>query len=329
MKIRLALLGVMFWCLSGLAVSRALASSPHNSHPSITIISPQNGSVIRGSSIAVHVAVSHFKLVKPKLLQPPYWKTIPLLKGNQGHIHYLLDGKLLLLTGVVTKTSHTWTNVAPGPHTITAYLATSQHAAFPGVPWATSHVTVVSARPGARVGRSQGRPSLKILGVNLRTARSGTTVSVRVAVSHFKLVKPILLPPAAWHTIPLLPGNEGHLHYMLDGSLIMGHDVVAHTVQHWTNVTPGPHTITAYLATSRHQTFPGTPLVQVHVNVPRGSLPGGASRVRVVTLLPKTGGGASSEGPGPGPMMLLGLGLLAVLGLASWGALNRRRQRAQ
>jgi hypothetical protein len=150
-----------------------------------------------------------------------------------------------------------------------------------------------------------------------------------VAVSHFKLVQPILLPPAAWHTIPLLPGNEGHLHYMLDGSLIMGHDVVAHTVQSWTSVTPGMHTITAYLANSRHQTFPGTPLVQVHVSVPRGILPGGASRVRVVTLLPKTGGGANNGDSGPSPMMLLGWALLVALGLAAWVVLSRRRQRVQ
>jgi hypothetical protein len=324
MRIRFALLCVTLWCLAGIATPYALASPPPVAHPSITIISPQNGSVLRGSTITVHVAVSHFKLVKPKLLEPPFWKTIPLLKGNQGHIHYLLDGKLLLLSGVVTATSHTWTNIPPGPHTITAYLATSQHAAFPGVPWATSHVTIVSAKPGARVGPPEATPSLRILGVRTQATGQGTTLSMSVAVSHFRLVKPILLPPSQWNTIPLLPGNEGHLHYMLDGSLILGHDVVARTVQSWTNVTAGPHTVTAYLANSRHETFPGTPLVQVGVVVPRGHLPGGGSKVRVVTLLPKTGGGAGGSTPGPNIVLLLVSAVLIALAVATLRIPKRR-----
>jgi hypothetical protein len=150
-------------------------------------------------------------------------------------------------------------------------------------------------------------------------------LSMRVAVSNFRLVQPILLPPAKWNTIPLLPGNEGHLHYMLDGSLILGHDVVARTVQSWTNVTAGPHTVTAYLANSRHQAFPGTPLVQVSVVVPRGHLPGGGTKVRVLTFLPKTGGGgASSTTPGPNLMALLGWALLFGLAVTCRRVLKRR-----
>jgi len=54
---------------------------------------PSNGTIIRGSSVIIRVTVSNFKLVKPVLLAPPQWKTIPLLKGNQGNIHYELDSK--------------------------------------------------------------------------------------------------------------------------------------------------------------------------------------------------------------------------------------------
>lgn len=116
--------------------------------PSIRITSPANGAVIHGSSVTVQVAVSNFKLVPPVLLPPSKWSTIPLLKGNQGHIHYVLDTprNLVLTRDVVVRTHHTWTHVAAGTHSITAYLATSQHALFPGTQPAVVRVTVLPAQ---------------------------------------------------------------------------------------------------------------------------------------------------------------------------------------
>src|SRR5947209_11345128 len=121
----------------GLAVAAptvTVAGSIPHGKPGIRISSPGNGAVVHGSSVTVRVAVSNFKLVRPILLSPSKWGTIPLLKGNQGHIHYFLDSMatMVLTRDVTTMTSHTWTHVAPGRHTITAYLATSQHAPFPG-----------------------------------------------------------------------------------------------------------------------------------------------------------------------------------------------------
>ncbi|MBV9278811.1 MAG: hypothetical protein JOZ41_01900 [Chloroflexi bacterium] len=136
------------------STSGAMAAKAPRGKPTISITSPRDGTVIHGSTVTMHVAVSNFKLVTPLLLPPAKWTTIPLLKGNQGHIHYLLDGSLVLASGVSVQTVHTWTHLSPGQHTLTAYLATSQHAPFPGAKWAAVHITVASGKAGAPTSRA-------------------------------------------------------------------------------------------------------------------------------------------------------------------------------
>jgi hypothetical protein len=127
------------------AASSVVAAAPPGGKPTITISSPANGATVHGSTVTIHVAISHFKLVPPVLLSPAQWKTIPLLKGNQGHIHYVLDSvaNLVLTRDVTMRLDHTWTHVSPGWHTAIAYLATSQHAPFPGAREASIRVHVV------------------------------------------------------------------------------------------------------------------------------------------------------------------------------------------
>lgn len=153
------------FCLA-LATSPPLLAAPLPSgKPGIRITNLHEGQTIPSSTVTVDVAVSHFKLVPPILLSPSRWKTIPLLKGNQGHIHYVLDSivNMVLTRDVTVRTSHTWTNVKPGEHTVMVYLATSQHALFPGTKTVSVHVIVepqmkaAAQRSAARVKRPAHR----------------------------------------------------------------------------------------------------------------------------------------------------------------------------
>lgn len=273
------------WIVVALALIAALGlSRAHaNGKPSITITSPRDGATIQGSAVTVHVVVRNFKLVKPVLVPPSDWHKIPLLKGDQGHIHYLLDGlgNLVLTRDVVTGTTHTWTNVTPGQHTVTAYLATSQHGPFPGAKASTIHITVKpSAGSGSRSASRAPAPSIAITGHQVKKTNRGVYLRIRVHVSHFKLVPPVLKNP------PMLRGNQGHIHYALDNMMqfIASRNATTALSHPWTNVSPGWHTVIVYLATSQHQLFPGTQPARVQVYIPLGT-----SRLYVAGL-PRTGG---------------------------------------
>ena len=321
MRTRVGLIGfvVCIWTLA--SGSPTLASPPAAGKPSIRIVSPANGATIQGSTVTVKVAVSNFKLVKPVLLPPSKWSTIPLLPGNQGHIHYVLDSlsNLLLTRDVVVQTSHTWTNVAPGKHTIIAYLATSQHAQFPNTRVATVHITVVPAAKPSPARKTVFTPSIQITTVKTKLRPSGMSIVVHVAVSHFTLVKPILRPPSAWSMIPLLPGNQGHIHYVLDSmaNFRLTRDVVPDLVHHWTNVSAGWHTITAYLATSQHQAFPGAQPSSVRIYVPN------SQRVLRIRSLPGTGGASTVHHAPPLIGLLAGFMItIAALGILASAAVR-------
>lgn len=133
MHLRLAAFAVGLTLLLG--APSVLAASSAAGKPNISIVSPRNGAVVHGSRVTVTVRVSNFKLVPPSLKNPP------ILKRNQGHIHYLVDGKLAF-SGVTAAVSHTLTNLSPGRHTLSVYLATSQHIQYPGTQASAIHITV-------------------------------------------------------------------------------------------------------------------------------------------------------------------------------------------
>lgn len=320
---RYLILSVLGCCW--LPLGAVAAAGPPSGKPSIRIVSPANNTVIRGSTISVRVAVSHFKLVPPVLVGPNHWQQIPLLKGNQGHIHYLLDGtaNLVLTRDVVVRLTHTWTNVSPGPHTITAYLANSQHAAFPGADPAIIHVMVKPAQ--TRQARTSpeptqsNTPSITITEHRVERTNGGARLLIRVHVAHFKLVAPVFKNP------PLLPMNEGHIHYALDSvsNFIATKNASAALSHPWLNVSPGRHKVIAYLATSQHQMVPGTRPAVVTIDVPRGAGPQGRT-VLYIGKLPGTGGGGDAV-PGDRGQILFIPYVVACLVLTASLLLVRRR----
>lgn len=114
------------------AVTQAAAAKPSVHITSVSV---------SGSCVTVKVTVSHFKLVQP-VYKPP----IALLKGNQGHIHYTLNGKILPTRDATTKQSHTFCGsaefVKKGVNVVSVYLATSTHTLFPGTTASTKRVMV-------------------------------------------------------------------------------------------------------------------------------------------------------------------------------------------
>lgn len=305
-------------CLWG-ATSIAMAAPP-TGKPSIRIVSPKNNATIVGSTVTVHVDVKNFKLVPPVLVGPNHWHQIPLLKGNQGHIHYLLDGmaNLVLTRDVVTKLTHTWTNVTPGRHSITAYLANSQHAAFPGAAPSVINITV---KPAVHTQAPPANtPSIAITDHKIEQTRDGTRLLVRVRVSHFKLVPPVFTNP------PMLPPTEGHIHYALDSisNFIPTADATTALSHPFTNVSPGRHMLIIYLSTSQHQQVPGTRPATLTIDVPAGKGAHGKTRL-YVGALPTTGGAVEATQTHSSGSPVLLLGLLAGLLLIVLAALTRRR----
>lgn len=127
-----------------IAARTASAAPTAAGKSSITITSPSPGATVQGSTLTVTVKVQNFQLVPPVYINPPK------LSGNRGHIHYVLD-KLANFNArrdAKVALSHTWTNVSPGRHTIIVFLATSQHALFPGTKGVSVTVTVVPRSSG-------------------------------------------------------------------------------------------------------------------------------------------------------------------------------------
>lgn len=148
MKVGLLLCGVVPMITLGSLSSHVLAAGTHTGKPVIIITSPSNGAMIRGSSLTVKVAVHNFRIVAPTLVNPP------ILKGDAGHIHYVLDGlaHFVPTRDVSAQLWHTWDGVTPGRHVITAYLSTSQHVQFPGTKQVS--VAVLVEASGPHVSRS-------------------------------------------------------------------------------------------------------------------------------------------------------------------------------
>src|SRR5688572_11580270 len=75
-----------------------------SSTATIAITEPATGAVIRGSEVAVKIALTGGRVV-------PQVSTN--LKPDEGHIHLLLDGKVVQLLGSLDETIK---NVTKGPH---------------------------------------------------------------------------------------------------------------------------------------------------------------------------------------------------------------------
>ena len=85
---------------------------------SLTIVSPTNGEVIHGSTVDLKVTLTGAKIVP---------LTTTALTPNEGHIHVILDDKLVTMTG---GTKVKIPNVTPGHHLIRVEFVATDHGPF-------------------------------------------------------------------------------------------------------------------------------------------------------------------------------------------------------
>jgi hypothetical protein len=115
--------------------------------PSITIISPTNGSTVSAGNVTISVHVDDFSLVN-KLGQANV--------AGEGHIHYFMDVKIPTapgkpaLTAVGTyvptiNTSYTWMNVKPGIHNFSVELVNNDHTPLNPPQYSEINVTVAAS----------------------------------------------------------------------------------------------------------------------------------------------------------------------------------------
>lgn len=149
--------------------------------PSISIVTPEAGAAIHGSSIPLKVSIQNFNLECANAGKT----NAPM---GEGHIHVMVDGMdmpHLIAPYCSTSISIPGQGLAAGKHTITAVLANDAHAmnSMPVSVTVNYAPTRSEALPSAMEG---GKPRLTIL-----SPKNGATVGKRfnlvMAVSHFDL----------------------------------------------------------------------------------------------------------------------------------------------
>lgn len=159
----------------------------------------------------------------------------------------------------------------------------------------------------ASAAAAGGNPSIRITNLHDGEVVSGSSITVQVAVSHFKLVPPVYVNP------PKLTGDQGHIHYVLDSlaHFIPRRDATIALSHTWTGVTPGKHTVEAYLATSQHAQFASAQPVKVTITVTGASTSPPTQKEPGVASAPRSGGAAGAP-RAPYPPVLPFVGLIAL-----------------
>ena len=97
-------------------------SSPSSSRPSsaakLSILSPKNGSVVKGSTVHLELSLEGAHIVK---------QTSTDLTPDEGHVHVLLDGSLVSMNYHLGEEIP---DVAPGPHRVEVEFVATDHAPF-------------------------------------------------------------------------------------------------------------------------------------------------------------------------------------------------------
>jgi hypothetical protein len=103
------------------------ASSRPSSTAELSIVAPRNGSTVTGPTVDLRISLKDARIVK---------RTSTDLTPDEGHVHVLLDGKLISMTyGLEQRVP----DLSPGPHRIEVEFVATDHAPFdPRVTAATS-----------------------------------------------------------------------------------------------------------------------------------------------------------------------------------------------
>ena len=198
--------------------------------PSITIVTPADGTPVGTSGFRMQTSVRGFDLS-----QDNYAGTsVP----GQGHIHFSLDGALAQPTA---QTSYDFSGLTPGSHVLRAELRNNDHSAL--TPAVFDEISVTASGPS----------------ITIRSPKDMSTVStrgVRVTVD----VLGLILDQANYAGANIV--GHGHIHYSVDGSLA---SATTSTFADIGSLTPGTHVIRAELRNNDHSAL--TPAVFTEILV--------------------------------------------------------------
>jgi hypothetical protein len=94
-------------------------ASPRPSSPAVlTIVSPENDGVVRGSTVDLRVALEGATIVP---------QTTTDVRPDEGHLHVYLDDRLISMTEGLEQAVP---DVAPGLHRVTVEFVAADHAPF-------------------------------------------------------------------------------------------------------------------------------------------------------------------------------------------------------
>jgi hypothetical protein len=103
----------------GGGTSPTTSASPRPSSPAVlTIVSPENDGVVRGTSVDVRVALEGATIVP---------QTTTDVRPDEGHLHLFLDEDLISMTEGLEQVVP---DVAPGLHRVTVEFVAADHAPF-------------------------------------------------------------------------------------------------------------------------------------------------------------------------------------------------------
>ncbi len=225
---------------------------PSGVSPTVTMTSPSNGDTVRGSTVTVEVSSSNFNV------------------PAQGHYHVFLDSSVIMAYNPTSTV--TFTNVAPGTHTLRVELANPNHTLL-NPPVVSQAITITVVPDSA--GSGGASPTVTILAPS-----NGATVSdsfpVTVASTNFNV-------PA-----------QGHYHVFLGGVEKMAYDQTSTLT--FSDVSPGTHTIMVELANPDHTIVSPKVSQTISVNVESsGGGNGGGAQPAITILSPSNGG--TVQGP--------------------------------
>ncbi len=127
-SVLLALCFLMAACSGGGSPDKTSTPSPTipsydpSTRPSspavLKILEPKNGQVVHGTSTPLKMSLQNAKIVPA---------TTTHIVGTQGHVHVILDNKLVSMTYGLKQTLG---NLTPGTHLLRAQFVASDHAPF-------------------------------------------------------------------------------------------------------------------------------------------------------------------------------------------------------
>ena len=176
---------------------------------------------------------------------------------TQGHIHVYLDTLQNYQLG--NGPTFTFTNVAPGTHVIWAQLQNPDHSPL-NPPVQTQPITITVESSGSL------SPTVSIASPANGATVTGSIVTVTATSTNFN--------------VP----TQGHYHIYLDNTLQMAFNPTSTAT--FTNVAPGTHTITVYLANPNHSLVSPSVSQTITVTVTPS---GGSSSPTVSILSPNNG----------------------------------------